>query len=165
MPYPIVKAVLCSWFPLCHCISKNPAHFIWVLMARNQYLIVIWIPYNKLGTFFLFSWISTTTSGCSYGGSPSSGGETSWHEWTSTRASLCVTAQLSSPFKHLFIGFGVNIESRCKSSVAALPLDHQEMEAELSLSGAWPLCPTWALRALHVGANSLIIWFNTVDYF
>lgn len=42
MPYPIAKAFLCTWFPLCHCISTNPAKFIWVLMVRNEHLIVIW---------------------------------------------------------------------------------------------------------------------------
>lgn len=41
MSYPTAKAFLC-WFPLCHCISKNPAKFIWVLMAGNQHLTVIW---------------------------------------------------------------------------------------------------------------------------
>lgn len=42
MPYPIAKAFLCSWFPLCHCVSNNSAKSIWVLMAGNQHLIVIW---------------------------------------------------------------------------------------------------------------------------
>ena len=42
MPHPLVKALLCPCFPLCYCVLKNPPKVIWVLMARNQHLIVIW---------------------------------------------------------------------------------------------------------------------------
>lgn len=76
--------------------------------------------------------------------------EKSLHEFIFIHALLSVIAELSSPLKHLFIWI--------LDRLGALPLVHQEMEAEHSLSDARPLRPTCALKPLQMGwRNNLTV--------
>lgn len=136
---------------------KESAKFLWVLMAGNQHLIVIWkdsLPQTKRLLPPSLDWHHSLWLQLWW--VPQQWWKTLGDKLTliSTCASLCVTAQLSSSFKHLFIWlwdqWGIQMK---KSPLAALPLHHQEMEAELSLSGAWPLCSTWALKSPSCGGK------------
>lgn len=172
MPYPLAKALLCPCFPLCHCLLKNPPNIIWVLMARNQHLIVIWKD-SLLQTRHLFPLLGSApqpvhfTRSCGYGESQSSGGNTLGEKLTWMNLYPCSPVCRSTAVLPLeasvHLAFG-SMKNPDESHLAALPLVHREMEAEHSLSGGRPLRSTRALRALRMWGNNLMIWFNMVDY-
>lgn len=169
MPYPIARAFLYSWFPLCHCISENPAKFIWVLMAGNCHLIVIWedsFPQTAhLIPLFLDQhhnlWLQLWCIPQQWWEDP--GRHAYMNE---SLLVLSCASQHSCPLPSSICssGFGVNEESRW--SLLWLPfLSITKRWRQSSPSPGPGHCALpCALRALHVGANSLIIGCNRVDY-
>lgn len=172
--YSLTKALLSPCFLLCHCVLKNLPKVMWVLMARNINLTVIWkdplqqtrhlfpLFLDRCHNMYAAHVARVMVSPRAVVGTPC---EKSWHEWTSVHAPPSVTVPLSCPLKHLFIWPSNQWRIQMKSShLAALSLVHREMEAEHSLCLAKPLWSSSAHWALHVPGNNLIIWFSTADY-